>query len=317
MKLIIQIPCYNEEKTLPLTLSELPKHLKGISEIEILIIDDGSIDRTIEIAKQHHVHHIVRHTKNQGLAKTFMLGIETALEKGADIIVNTDADNQYNAKDIEKLIEPILNKRAEIVIGERPITQTVHFSPLKKMLQKLGSLVVRWVSDTHIPDAPSGFRAMSRNAAMKLNVFTPYTYTIEMIIQAGKNGLALESVPIRTNKDERPSRLVKSIPKYIQNTILTLLRIFNTYSPMRFFIGLSLIPLSIGIGLGIRWILSFMGKGQALHIPSLILATLLILIGTQLLIFGFMADLIAVNRKLLQDIQYRQKRLFLNDTNNE
>ena len=303
MKLIIQIPAFNEEQTLPLTLSKLPKQIKGIDEIEILIVNDGSTDSTVEVAKQHGAHHVVSSINNQGLAKTFTLGIETALSLGADIIVNTDADNQYNADDIPALIQPILDGKADIVIGERPISNTKHFSIVKKILQKWGSMVVRFVSDTSVPDAPSGFRAISRKAAIGLNIFNEYTYTLEMIIQAGKKGIAITSVPVRTNRDERPSKLVKSIPSYIKKSIFTMLRIFNTYRPMYFFIIVGLIPLSLGFILGIRWIFFYMGEGHAQHIPSLILAAIFIILGTQLCIFGLLADLIAVNRKLLEDIQ--------------
>lgn len=315
MKLVIQIPAYNEENTLALTLSKLPRKLKGISKIEWLVINDGSQDKTVDIAQKAGADHIVSSIKNKGLAKTFSLGIETALRHGADIIVNTDADNQYQADDIEKLIQPILEKKADIVIGERPISSTAHFSILKKGLQKLGSMVVRYVSNTAIPDAPSGFRAISREAALELNIFNDYTYTLEMIIQAGKKGIAITSVPIRTNKDERPSKLVKSIPNYIKQSLVTMIRIFNTYRPLYFFVVVGLIPLSLGLFLGVNWIVLYMGKGQAQHIPSLILAAIFIIIGTQLCIFGFLADLISVNRKLLEDIQKKIRESVFDNAN--
>lgn len=310
MKLIIQIPAFNEEDTLPLTLSKLPKKIDGISKIEVLIIDDGSTDNTVEVAKKHGADHVVSAVQNQGLAKTFLLGLHTCLTQKADIIVNTDADNQYNADDIEKLVKPILDKKADIVIGERPIKSTQHFSLSKKLLQRLGSFVVRTLSDTHIQDAPSGFRAFSRRAALELNVFNNYTYTLETIIQAGKKGIPIMSVPIRTNRDERPSRLVKSIPTYIKRSIITMFRIFNTYRPLSFFIILGAIPLISGIGLGIRWIILFMGKGSALHIPSLILTAILIILGMQIFIFGLVADLISVNRQLLEDIQKKIREMY-------
>jgi glycosyltransferase involved in cell wall biosynthesis len=316
MKLIIQIPAYNEEETLPLTLSLLPKRIKGIKKIEWLIIDDGSTDNTVKIAKKHGAHHVVSSIKNQGLAKTFTLGIETALKLGADIIVNTDADNQYNADDIKLLVQPILDGAADIVIGARPISDTKHFSFLKRFLQKLGSLVVRVVSDTTIPDAPSGFRAISRHAAMGLNIFNEYTYTLEMIIQAGKKGIAITSVPIRTNKDERPSKLVRSIPNYIKRSVITMLRIFNTYRPLYFFIAIGLIPLLLGLGLGVRWMTFYMGTGHAEHLPSLILAAVFIILGTQLCIFGLLADLMSVNRKLLEDIQRHSRETRFNSVSN-
>ena len=307
-KLIICIPCYNEEATLGLTLSELPRELPGIDEIEWLIVDDGSRDRTVEVAKDCGVHHIVSLPSNQGLAKAFMAGLEAALKAGADIIVHTDADNQYCAADIPKLIQPILTSAAEIVIGERPISEIEHFSPTKKLLQKLGSWSVRIASNTNIPDAPSGFRAFSRDAAIRLNVFSEYTYTLETIIQAGQKGMAITSVPIRTNGYLRPSRLVKSIPVYIQRSIFTIFRIFMTYKPLRFFLILGSIPFSIGFLLGVRWLIFFLGGSERTRIPSLILASILMLMGFQLWILGLVADIMAVNRKLLEEIQLRLRR---------
>ncbi|MEQ9235878.1 glycosyltransferase family 2 protein [Coleofasciculus sp. E2-BRE-01] len=306
MKLIIQIPCYNEEATLGLTLSELPRQVPGVDTVEWLIINDGSLDRTVEVAKACGVDHIVSFDHNQGLAKGFMAGIEACLKAGADIIVNTDADNQYCAADIPKLIEPILQGQAEIVIGARPIQQIKHFSPAKKFLQKLGSWVVRIASKTNIPDAPSGFRAISRNAALQLNVFSQYTYTLEMIIQAGQKNIAIASVPIRTNDFLRPSRLVKSIPAYIQRSILTIVRIFMTYQPLQFFIVLGTLPFGLGLILCVRWLVVF--DPDRSRAPSLIVAAILILIGFQLWMFGLIADLMAVNRKLLEDIQLRRRR---------
>ncbi|MEM9507649.1 MAG: glycosyltransferase family 2 protein [Cyanobacteria bacterium P01_E01_bin.35] len=312
MKLIIQIPCYNEEATLGLTLSELPRHLPGIDQVEWLIINDGSCDRTIEVAQACGVDHIVDLKSNQGLAKGFMAGLEACLAAGADIIVNTDADNQYCAADIPKLIAPILEGNAEIVIGARPIQDIPHFSPIKKLLQKLGSLVVRIASKTNIPDAPSGFRAMSREAALRLNVFNEYTYTLETIIQAGQRGLEITSVPIRINGYLRPSRLVKSIAAYVQHSILTIVRIFMTYRPLKFFMVLGSIPSSFGLLLCCRWLLLFWGiigdNPAKPRVPSLILASILILIGVQLWLFGLIADLMGVNRQLLEDIQLRLRR---------
>jgi glycosyltransferase involved in cell wall biosynthesis len=315
MKVIIQIPALNEEKTLPLTLSKLPKRIPGISKIEVLILDDGSTDRTVEVAKQNGADYVVSAKQNQGLAKTFLMGLDACLKRGADIIVNTDADNQYNADDIEKLIQPILENKADIVIGERPISQTKHFSLIKKSLQKLGSLMIRVVSDTNIPDAPSGFRAISKQAALQLNVFNNYTYTLETIIQAGKKGIPIMSVPIRTNKDERPSKLVKSIPKYIKRSIVTMLRIFNTYRPLSFFIIVGSVPLIAGLATGGRWVILYMGKGPALHLPSLILTAILILLGAQIFIFGLIADLVSVNRQILEDIQQKTRETYYKENN--
>lgn len=312
MKLIIQIPCYNESETLEVALNALPKQLNGVDVIETLIIDDGSRDNTSQIARDFGVNHIVRFTKNKGLAKGFVAGLDECLRQGADIIVNTDADNQYNADDIQKLVDPIIEKRADIVIGERPIMNTEHFSLTKKFLQKVGSLVVRLVSGTKILDAPSGFRAIHRDAALKINIFNEYTYTIEMIIQAGKLDLAILSVPIRTNGDLRPSRLVKNIPTYIRNSVFTMVRAFNTYRPMNFFFKLGALPFIAGVILGIRWIVLFMGQPAA-HIPSLILAAILLIIGSQIIIFGFIADLISVNRKLLEDIKVVARKVELDN----
>ncbi|GAB4546008.1 MAG: glycosyltransferase family 2 protein [Pleurocapsa sp.] len=316
-KLIIQIPCYNEEATLGLTLSELPREIPGVDRVEWLIINDGSRDRTVEVAKACGVDHIVNFDHNVGLAKGFMAGIEACLKAGADIIVNTDADNQYCAADIPKLIAPILEGRAEIAIGARPIQEIKHFSPIKKFLQKLGSLVVRLASKTNIPDAPSGFRAISREAALRLNVFNEYTYTLETIIQAGQKGIAIIHVPIRTNDYLRPSRLVKSIPTYVQRSIFTIIRIFLTYRPLQFFMMLGTVPFTFGSLLCLRWLLLFWGifgdDPSKPRVPSLILAAILILVGVQLWIFGLVADLMAVNRQLLEDIQLRLRRNELKD----
>lgn len=305
MKLIIQIPCYNEEATLGITLSELPREVPGVDEVEWLIINDGSTDGTVDAARQMGVDHIVSFDHNQGLAKGFMAGLEACLKAGADIIVNTDADNQYYAGDIPKLIEPILAGEAEIVVGARPIRQIKHFSPIKKLLQGLGSWAVRVASNTNVADAPSGFRALSRNAALQMNVFNEYTYTLETIIQAGQRGMAIVSVPIRTNGYLRPSRLVKSIWSYVQRSLFTILRIFATYRPLQFFTILGGIPFSLGCLLGIRWLIFLFSGSDRTRIPSLILAAILLLIGFQLWIFGFIADLLSANRKLLEDIQLR------------
>jgi glycosyltransferase involved in cell wall biosynthesis len=302
MKLIIQIPCFNEEASLPIALADLPKQIPGVDEIEILIIDDGSTDRTIEVAKTHGVHHVARLPKNKGLAAAFSLGIETCLKKGADIIVNTDADNQYCGADISRLVEPILKGRADFVIGSRPIQQIEHFSPIKKVLQRLGSWVVRKASGTHVPDAPSGFRAFSRNAAARMHIFSKYTYTLETIILAGRTGIAIESVPIRTNKDLRPSRLVKSIPSYIYRSIFTIIRIFVVYQPLQFFsmVGGSLF--GIGLLFGLRFLIKFALEGGSGHVQSLILASLLMTLGFITVIVGILADLISVNRRLNEKI---------------
>ena len=235
MKLIIQIPCYNEEKTLTIALDALPKHIEGIDQIEYLIINDGSKDNTVQVARDWGVHYVVNFKKNKGLAKGFMAGLDACLRNGADIIVNTDADNQYCAEDIEKLVRPILEGKTDIVIGARPIDQTEHFSFLKKKLQHLGSFVVRKASKSDIPDAPSGFRAYSREAAMRLNVVNEYTYTLETIVQAGRSKIAMESVPIRTNEELRPSRLFNSMFGYVKKSMVTIFRAFMMYKPMKYF----------------------------------------------------------------------------------
>lgn len=308
-KLIIQIPCYNEEDSLDVTLSSIPKKIPGLDIVERLIIDDGSTDKTVEIAKSHEVDHIVRLPRNQGLAKAFMAGLEACLKAGADIIVNLDADNQYCAEDIPKLVEPILSKKAEIVVGARPISDIEHFSATKKVLQKIGSWVIRFVSKTDIPDAPSGFRAISRDAAMHLNVFSEYTYTLETIIQAGQKDMAIASVPVRTNEDLRPSRLVKSIPNYVRRSILTIIRIFMTYKPFKFFAIPGVMLFSLGILVGLRFLyFYFTGSGGG-HIQSVILAALFLGTGFFLSVVGLLADLISVNRKLLEKLNWRIQQI--------
>jgi glycosyltransferase involved in cell wall biosynthesis len=307
-KCIIQIPCYNEEATLGITLAALPRSLPGIDQVEWLIINDGSQDNTVEVAKAYGVDWIVNLPVNQGLAKAFMAGLEASLRAGADIIVNTDADNQYCAEDIPLLIQPILLGQADMVVGARPIWHTRHFSLTKKLLQKLGSSVVRLVSNTDIADAPSGFRAYSREAALQLNVFNSYTYTLETLIQAGHKGMAICSVPIRTNPNLRKSRLVRSIPAYIWRSAFTILRIFMLYKPLRFFSLLGSIPMSLGVILGIRWLIFFLAGSERTRLPSLILTAILVLIGFQIWMFGLVADLMAANRRLLEDMQLRLRR---------
>ena len=308
-KLIIQIPCYNEEETLGTALSSLPRKVEGFEKVEWLVVDDGSSDKTVEVAKSHGVDHMVSHPKNQGLAVAFMSGLGASIRAGANVIVNTDADNQYCADDIPKLVSPILKGKADIVIGARPIDDIEHFSPLKKLLQKLGSWVIRKVSKTNIPDAPSGFRAISRDAAMRLNVFSSYTYTLETIIQAGQKNIAITYVPIHTNPDLRPSRLVKNIPRYILNSVLTMGRIFVTYRPLLFFYSIGLFILFAGALIGIRFLMFYLSGEGGGHIQSLILAALLIGMGFQVIILGVVADLIAVNRKLLEKIDWHTQRI--------
>lgn len=309
MKLIIQIPCYNEEVALPVTLAHLPQHIEGIDEIEVLISDDGSTDRTLEIAKDYGVTHIVTTTHHRGLARTFMAGIQKALQEGADIIVNTDADNQYNADDIEKLVRPILEKKADIVIGARPIKQISSFSPFKKFLQFFGSKVVRLLSSTATEDAPSGFRAFSKEAALSINVFDNYTYTIETVIQSKTKGLHILSVPIRVNSSYRKSRLVKNIFQYIRRNSFTILRMFIIYRPFRFFALIGGTIFMVGLALLARFIFLYIIDEGNGHIQSLIISSMLVITGFQTCLFGILADLLAINRKLIEDVQIRTKKL--------
>lgn len=309
MKLIIQIPCYNEEKTLPICLKALPREVAGFDKVEWLIIDDGCRDKTVDVARECGVDHFVRFSKNKGLAKGFLAGLDACLKLGADVIVNTDADNQYNADDIPKLVQPILDGEAEVVVGTRPIDDIQHFSPIKKMLQKIGSSVVRIVSKTKVQDVTSGFRAMSRDSAMQMNVFNDYTYTLETIIQAGQKNMAIISVPIRTNPYLRPSRLMSSIFSYIRKSVVTIIRIIIVYKPFRLFFNIGLISVALGVLTGARFLFFyFSGKSDG-HIQSLILTSILIGVGFQVILVAFLSDLQSVNRRLLEDIQYRMKKI--------
>jgi len=308
VKLVIQIPCHNEAQTLPVTLSCLPRHIPGFETVEWLVVNDGSSDRTAECARSMGVDHIVSLPKRQGLAKAFMAGIAAALERGADVIVNTDADNQYCADDIAALVAPILAGRADFVVGERPIAAIQDFSFSKKLLQNVGSWVVRAVSHTDIPDAPSGFRAMSRSCAAQLNVFSDYTYTLETIIQAGQKGMAITSVPVRVNRALRASRLVKSIPGYVMRSAITILRIFVVYQSFKFFMAIGMLLLLLGLALGLRFLyfyfVTLTGGG---HVQSLILASILLGMGFQTCLIAFIADLLSVNRKLLEQIKVKNE----------
>jgi len=313
VKLIIQIPCYNEADTLAIALAALPREVPGFDAVEWLIIDDGSTDDTVAVARANGVDHVIRHTRNQGLARGFMTGLDACLRLGADVIVNTDADNQYNADDIPALTKPILEHRADIVVGARPIETIKHFSPVKKMLQKLGSWVVRLASKTDIPDAPSGFRAMSRAAAQRLMVFNDYTYTLETIIQAGQKNMSITSVPVRVNGDLRPSRLVKSIPSYIKRSIVTIVRIFIIYRPFRFFGTIGAVLFGAGFLIGMRFLWHYIeGNGDG-HIQSLILAALLLGLGFQTLLIAVVADLLAANRKLIEDVRFKMMLMSHNE----
>lgn len=313
MKLIIQIPCYNEEKALPQTISDIPKNINGVNEIEILIIDDGSTDNTVDVAKNLGINHIVKLTNNKGLAEGFAIGLDACLKLGADIIVNTDGDNQYCGKDIEKLIQPIVNNKADIVVGERDIKNIEHFSAIKKKLQYLGSWVVRNVSDTHIPDVTSGFRAYSREAALRMNVVSKFTYTLETIIQAGKKNIAITHVPIRTNNKLRESRLFSNIGYYLKRSISTIIRIYTMYEPLKLFFSIGSILFGSGIIVSMRFLYFyfFTEHGGRGHIQSLILAAILLLVGFQTMMIGLLSDLIASNRSLIEDTLYRIKKVEL------
>jgi len=313
MKLIIQIPCLNESETLAVALAELPREVEGFDIVEWLIIDDGSTDDTAEVARRNGVHHVVRHPVNRGLAVGFMSGLEACLRLGADVIVNTDADNQYCGADIPRLTAPVLAHEADIVIGARPINETEHFSWIKKKLQRLGSWAVRMASKTDVIDAPSGFRAISREAAMRLNVFSAYTYTLETIIQAGQSNLRVLSVPIRTNGDLRPSRLVKSIPSYIKRSLMTILRVFVIYRPLALFVYVGSVFMLGGLVIGCRFLYYYLKNGGEGHVQSVILASLCITLGMLLYMMGLIGDLVATNRKLLEKIHFRLNRTSVAD----
>lgn len=307
-KLIIQIPCLNEEETLPATLADLPRAVPGYDVVEWLVIDDGSTDNTVSVAKEGGVNHIVRLGSNRGLATAFMAGLEASLRHGAHTIVNTDADNQYRGDCVAALCEPILEKRAQIVIGARPIMETEEFSLIKRWLQRLGSWVVRIASGTDIPDAPSGFRAIHRDAAMQMTVFSAYTYTLETIIQAGRKGFSITSVPVQTNSALRPSRLVSSISKYVWRSVVTILRIFVLYKPARFFAILALFALVPALFVVLRFLYFYAtGEGTG-HIQSLVLGAGLMGVAAILVVAGILADLISANRRLLEDIRVRAFR---------
>lgn len=309
MKLIIQIPAYNEEISLPLTLSSIKREYEGIDEVEILVINDGSTDRTQYIAQEYNVEHILNLRFNMGLAKAFTLGLQYCINAGADIIVNIDADNQYNADDIGKLIWPIVNNKADIAIGTRPVSRIQQFSPLKKFLQRVGSKVVRLLSSTGTEDAPSGFRAFSRKAAMMMNVFDNYTYTIETIMQSKSKGLTIESVPVRTNSGFRKSKLVKSMFGYVKNSGMTILRMFIIYRPFRFFAIIGGLLFLAGCLIWLRFFWFYIHGNGAGNLQSLIFSTILIVIGFQTAILGVIADLLGINRKLIEDVQIRVKQL--------
>jgi glycosyltransferase involved in cell wall biosynthesis len=306
VKLIIQIPCFNEEETLPMTLADLPREVPGIDVVEWLVIDDGSTDRTVDVARELGVDHVVSHGRNRGLAVAFMTGLDACLRAGADVIVNTDADNQYQGSSISDLVEPVISRRADMVVGERPIAEIDDFSRIKKVLQRVGSSVVRRFSGTGVRDAASGFRAYSRDAAMGVQVFGRYTYTMETIVQAGWNGIAIESVPIGVNPKTRESRLVKSSTRYVWRSAQSIVRSFVLYKPFRFFFLIGLLPFLLGLLLVIRWLgLYLLEENYTSRVPSLLAGIGLVVLATQLWAVAFLADLQAANRRVLEDLRLR------------
>mgnify|MGYP001164097741 CR=1 FL=1 len=307
MKLIIQIPCYNEEKTLPITVADLPRKIDGIEVIEILIIDDGCTDKTVHVAKNLGVDHIVNFNQNKGLAHAFSAGIDKCLELGADIIVNTDADNQYCGSDITKLVEPILKREADVVVGNRQVESIENFSLFKKKLQKIGSYFVRKLSKTEVVDAVSGFRAFSKSAALGINILTDYSYTIENLIQFGHQKLKIVSVPIRTNEKLRDSRLLKSIPSFIGSQLATIVRVYTTYKALKVFTFIGIFLLMPGLYGFLRFLYFYFIAGGEGHIQSLIFSTTLIIIGFLVIMIGIISDSISNNRKLIEKILYRLK----------
>jgi glycosyltransferase involved in cell wall biosynthesis len=307
VKLIIQIPSYNEAGTLPLTLRDLPRTLPGIDVIEYLVIDNGSTDFTAEIARQAGVQYVIS-LPVKGLAAAFIAGIEACLLHGADIIVNTDADNQYNAEDIQRLIEPILSGRAQLVVGDRGVASQKNFSPLKRLLQRMGSSVTSFASGVDTPDAASGFRAISREAALRTLVFSNYTYTLETLIQAGAHRTPVEYVPVRTNPPTRPSRLIRSQGHFVASQIATIMRAYTMYRPLRVFTAMSVLLILGGLTLGIRYLYFVLNGQGAGHIQSVILAAVLWIVGFQVFLIGIVADLISFNRRIMEEVLYRVRK---------
>lgn len=308
MKCIIQIPCYNEAKTLPETVAALPRTLSGVDTVEFLVVDDGSSDGTTDVAQTAGVHHVVRHPRNLGLARAFMTGLDSSLRLGADIIVNTDADNQYVAADIARLVAPLVAGEAELVIGDRGVGQIEHFSPLKRGLQRLGSWVISRAAGMSVPDATSGFRALTRDAALHTLVLSSYSYTLETLIQAGAQRRAIRYVPVRTNLPTRPSRLMNNLPHYLANSTTTIVRAYTFYRPLRVFTTIGVIALLAGVAIGIRFLIAYFSGAGGGHVQSLILSAVLLIAGFQTLLIGLVADLIGANRKVMEEVLVRLRR---------
>jgi glycosyltransferase involved in cell wall biosynthesis len=313
MKLVIQIPCFNEEKTLPITLGALPREVSGVDCVEVLVVDDGSTDGTVAAARAAGVQHIIKLPRHVGLAAAFSAGLDGALRRGADIIVNTDADNQYRGADIPRLIQPILEGRAHITIGDRGVAGLSHFSPSKRLLQRFGSWVLQIAADVRIPDATSGFRAYSREAALRMNVLSQFSYTLETLVQAGVWRMALVYVPISTNPTTRPSRLFRSLPNYLINSAITILRAYAMYRPLRVFLTIGSLFAGGGLLLSLRflylYVLALSTHTPVGHVQSLILAAVLLVVGAQIGLIGLVADLIGLNRQLMERTLYHVRRL--------
>lgn len=309
MKLVIQIPCHNEAEHLPDTLAGLPDRVEGIDTVEVLVIDDGSDDATAEVARQHGAHHVLVLPVRQGLAAAFKAGLEEALRLGADVVVNTDGDNQYEGADIPKLVQPVLAGRADIVVGDRDAGSLPHFSFVKRQLQRLGSWMMRKLSGTDVADAPSGFRAYSREAALRLNVMTTFTYTLETLIQAGKTGLVVRDVPVRSRPTERRSRLARTMGHYLAQAGTAMVRAYALYEPLKIFTAVGVGLMLAGVLLGVRFLyILFFTQGGTGNVQSLILAAILSIVGFQLLCVALLSDLLAGNRKLLEEMLYRQRK---------
>jgi glycosyltransferase involved in cell wall biosynthesis len=308
MKLIVQIPCFNEADTLPAVVERIPREIEGIDVVEVLIIDDGSSDDTVEVARRCGVDHVVRHVQNRGLAAAFMTGLDACVSQGADIIVNTDGDGQYEGRCIPDLVRPIVEGDYEMVVGERPIEEIAHFSPTKKWLQRAGSRFVEWISGIDVPDATSGFRALSRDVALKLNISSRFTYTLESLIQCGDRQIAVTSVPIETRSQTRPSRLFKGTAHYIWLSLWAILRITTWHAPLRLFWPLGAVFTVVGLLIGLRFLVDYFTVGGAGHIQSLLLAAILLMVGVQVILTGLVADMVATNRRANEELLYRSRR---------